>query len=192
MDTTRDCVIRIRTDANETVLPRPDPVMAGGQPPPRPATGARRPRPGNRRSRLVVFGLVWAALAIGFTTTWLAGDAGGPARDAPDAASPTATGTAAVLDPDPSAVEVPAPGAVPNALDPLPGPRAVGLVAARDDVWVQVSVDGAAVHEGVLRRGDRLDFEGETIDLVVSKPSAVEVTVDGAGVPPAPQMHLGA
>lgn len=193
MDATPNTVIRIRTDRGDPAPPQPEGGATRGPSRPGLARRLEPQRPRDRRSRLVLFGLVWAVLAVGFTVAWITRLPGSSAPEVPDAAPPTA----AVAAESPDTDQAPAPGAasggVPAPAVPAPTPRtvAVGLVATRDDVWVQVSVDGAAAHEGVVRRGDHLDFQGDAVDLVVSKPAAVDVSVDGAPVPPTPKMHLG-
>lgn len=145
-------------------------------------------RPANRRSRLVVFGLLWALIALGFTASWLLGRDRGSTTDTPRT-QPATTDVAP---------ETTAPAAVttvssPEEFTPAPGGvHEVVVVAARDDVWVRAEADAQVVHSGVVRRGDRIELSGRVVDVVVSKPAAVDVTVDARAVPVTAEMHFGA
>lgn len=141
----------------------------------------------NRRSRVVVFGLVWAVLAVGFTVSWLAGRG----HDATTAAAPETTAVSNGV--DSGTAETPAAGAPPTTARAPAADEvvAVGILAARDDVWVRAAADGREVQAGVVRHGDRVDVSGRSIDIAVSKPSAVDVTVDSAPAQAATTMHFG-
>lgn len=147
------------------------------------ASSLERQRPANRRSRVVVFGLIWAVLAIGFTVSWLVARG----RDVPTAATPEVTVASNDVEPGTAAPPTTV-AARPPATDK---PVAVGVVAARDDVWVRAQADGKEVQAGVVRHGDRVDVSGRSVDVVLSKPSATDVTVDAAPVQAAATMHFG-
>lgn len=156
----------------------------------RPALASRfeRQRPANRRSRLVVFGLIWAVLAVGFTVSWLVSrgpDTGVPATDAAATSNDVATSSTAA-----PSTTAPAPPAPADARAPGEAVT-VSIVAARDDVWVRVAADGAEVQAGVVRHGDRVDVSGRSVDVVLSKPSATDVSVDSAPVQASATMHFG-
>jgi hypothetical protein len=59
----------------------------------------------------------------------------------------------------------------------------VTVVAAREDVWVQATVDGQRVSEGLVRRGESVNAKGSEVALVIGRPAAVDVTVNGEAVP---------
>lgn len=186
-------IIRIRTDSVETGSAR------GGDPSPTDdrrvadrrlalASGLERQRPADRRSRVVVFGLVWAVLAAGFTVSWLIERGHGGTTDPPaTTATPNTTGTAT------GATQVPATAAAATtAADSArtPGQVRTVVVVARDDVWVRAVADAKEVHAGMLRLGDRVDASGSSVDVVVAEPGSVDVTVDGVAVPATAEMHF--
>lgn len=185
-------IIRIRTDSGETGSARAgdiSPARADTRERRRPglASGLGRQRPADTRSRVVVFGLVWALLAVGFTVSWLLGRDQRTTTDAPAAPSSThAVDTTTTASPAPSGATAAAP-----ANTPTPGRVHTVVVASRDDVWVRAVADGREIQSGMLRQGDRLDAAGLTVDLVVAKPSSVDVSVDGTVVPATPTMHFG-